>query len=69
MTVASAVALANSVNQLIDASNPAVAAAIAAYHLVDGIFDTGMSYGKGLSPAAVSYSEIWPVAKIKPVKL
>ncbi len=56
-------------NPIIDASDPAIAAAIAAYHIVDGIFDVGKSLNEGLLPAKSNYSEIWPVAPASPVSL
>ena len=57
------------VNTPIDASNPAVAAAIAAYHLNDVGFDGEWPRNTGLSPPEVNYSEIQPVAQVHPVKL
>lgn len=59
----------NFVNPIIDASNPAVMAAIVAYHLVDGIFDTGQMHLNAPPPTLYSDSEIRPVAHILPVKL
>jgi cobalamin synthase len=67
--IAPATTRSNFVNALIVATDPATAAAIAAYHLVDGIFDTGKGIIQGLSPAAFGYSEILPIAKIRPVQL
>lgn len=56
------------VNPLFVATDPATAAAIAAYHLVDGILDTGMPHVDGHSTAANTY-KIWAVANIRPIKL
>lgn len=68
-TVAPATAPSYLVNALNIANNPYTAAAIAAYHLVDGFFDTGKNPTERFSPGASTYSEIWPVARIKPVTL
>jgi hypothetical protein len=57
------------VNTLIDASNPAVAAAIAAYHINDVGFDGEWPRNTGLQPPEVNYSEIQPVVQVHPVKL
>ena len=56
-------------NLLVDASNPAVAAAIAAYHMVDGIFDTAWPHDEGITPASDSYSATRPVSSIQAAKL
>jgi hypothetical protein len=58
----------NFFNPIIDASNPAVAAAIAAYHVADRIFDSSKHYEEPPS-SFPDYSEIRPVAPIQPVKL
>ena len=54
---------------VINASDPAIAAAIASYHMVDGIFDTAKPHDEGLAPATDSYSKIGPVAPIQPLRL
>lgn len=59
----------NSINPIIVATNPFTAAAIAAYHLVDGIFDTGKPHAYGSSPPDNTYSKIWEVTNIRPIKL
>lgn len=53
----------------IDASNPAIAAAIAAYHMVDGIFDTEWPHDEGTPLPVASYSQIRAIAAVNPVKL
>ncbi|HUX89839.1 MAG TPA: hypothetical protein VMV48_04020 [Gallionellaceae bacterium] len=58
----------NFINPIIDASNPAVAAAIAAYHVADRIFDSSKHY-EVLPTSFPGYSEIRPVAPIQPVRL
>jgi hypothetical protein len=57
------------VNSIFVATSSATAAAVAAYHLVDGIFDTGKPPVTAGPAAEFSYSEIWPVEKIRPVRL
>jgi hypothetical protein len=54
---------------IIDASNPAVAAAIAAYHLVDGFFDLGKLFSDKLKAPAYNYSEIGSVAPVRAISL
>lgn len=54
---------------VINASDPAIAAAIASYHMIDGIFDTAKPHDEGLAPATYSYSKIGPVAPIQPLSL
>jgi hypothetical protein len=66
---AEAVVPTSVVNPLIDVSNPAIAAAIAAYHMVDGIFDTAWPHDEGVPPEPVSYSETRPIAQVRPVTL
>jgi hypothetical protein len=61
--------LINPVNPIIDASNPAVAAAIAAYHVVDGIFDSSKSPVETSAASFPGYSEIRSIAPIQPTKL
>lgn len=56
-------------NTIIDASNPAVAAAIAAYHMSDAAFDGEWPRNTGLAPPEVNYIEIQPVVEVHPVKL
>lgn len=68
-TAAPSVANQAAVNSVIDASNPAIAAAIAAYHMVDGIFDTAWPHDEGITPAMMGYSEILPVAPTQSAKL
>jgi hypothetical protein len=60
---------ANVISPVINASDPAIAAAIASYHLIDGIFDTAKPHDEGLAPATYSYSKIGPVAPIQPIRL
>jgi hypothetical protein len=57
------------INPIIDASNPAVAAAIAAYHVIDGIFDSSKPRIETNPESFPGYSEIRPVAPTQPVKL
>ena len=64
MQVAAAV-----LNPLIDISNPAIAAAIAAYHMVDGLFDTAWPHDEGVKIEVKGYTEIWPVGEIHAVRL
>jgi hypothetical protein len=54
---------------VINAGDPAIAAAIASYHMIDGIFDTAKPHDEGLAPATYSYSKIGPVAPIQPIRL
>ncbi|MEI7455166.1 MAG: hypothetical protein WCK93_00460 [Nitrosomonadales bacterium] len=56
------------INPLIDSSNPAIAAAIAAYHMVDGIFDTTWPHDGG-APPPINFSEIRAIAGIGRIKL
>jgi hypothetical protein len=56
-------------NPTIDISNPAIAAAIAAYHMVDGLFDTAWPHDEGVAIATKGYTEIWPVGEIRAVRL
>jgi hypothetical protein len=56
-------------NPTIDISNPAIAAAIAAYHMVDGLFDTAWPHDEGVTIATKGYTEIWPVGEIRAVRL
>ena len=56
-------------NPTIDISNPAIAAAIAAYHMVDGLFDTAWPHDEGMTIAVKGYTEIWPVGEIHAVRL
>lgn len=65
MTAATAATL----NPVVDAANPAVAAAIAAYHMVDGIFDTSKPHDEGIAPGAKPYSQTLPIAPVAPVRL
>lgn len=57
----------NAANALSIATNPLTAFALAAYHLVDGVFDTGRSVVLGNPPKPPSYSEIFPVKRVRPV--
>lgn len=59
----------NLFNPIIDASDPAIAAAIAAYHVVDGIFNSSKPHIETSSAFVPGYSEIPPVAPIRPVRL
>lgn len=59
----------NLFNPIIDASDPAVAAAIAAYHVVDGIFNSSKPQIETSSAFVPGYSAIPPVAPIRPVRL
>jgi len=68
-TVAPAATPQNLVSPTIDASNPAVAAAIAAYHVIDGIFDSSKPRVETNPESFPGYSEIRPVAPTQPVKL
>ncbi len=56
-------------NPTIDISNPAIAAAIAAYHMVDGLFDTAWPHDEGMAIETKGYTEIWPVGEIRAVRL
>lgn len=56
------------INPLIDSSNPAIAAAIAAYHMVDGIFDTAWPHDSG-APPEIDPNEIRAIAGIGRNKL
>jgi hypothetical protein len=56
------------INPLIDSSNPAIAAAIAAYHMVDGIFDTAWPHDGG-APPVIDYTEIRAISGIGHIKL
>jgi hypothetical protein len=60
---------ANVISPVINASDPAIAAAIASYHMIDGIFDAAKPHNEGLAPATYSYSKIGPVAPIQPIRL
>jgi hypothetical protein len=68
-TIAPIAALTNFVSPIINATDPAIAAAIASYHMIDGIFDTGKPHDEGLVPDTYSYSKIGPVAPVQPVRL
>jgi len=68
-TIAPAVIPQALFNPIIDANNPAVAAAIAAYHVVDGIFDSSKPHAEASSESFPGYSEIRPVAPIQATKL
>jgi len=57
------------VSTIVDANNPAVAAAIAAYHVVDGIFDSSKPHGEANPASFPGYSEIRSVAPVQTVKL
>ncbi len=59
----------NQVNPIINSADPAVAAAIASYHMVDGIFDMARPHNEGFAPKTPGYSEIGPVAPIRPLAL
>jgi len=54
---------------MIDASNPAVAAAIAAYRVAERIFDSSKHANEEFSLPFPGYSEILPVAAIQPIRL
>jgi hypothetical protein len=56
-------------NPAIDISNPAIAAAIAAYHMVDGLFDSTWPHDEGATIVVKGYTEIWPVGEISAVRL
>jgi hypothetical protein len=56
------------INPLIDSSNPAIAAAIAAYHMVDGIFDTAWPHDGG-APPEIDYKEIRAISGMGRIKL
>jgi hypothetical protein len=57
------------VNPAIDISNPAIVAAIAAYHVVDGLFDSAWPHDEGATIVVKGYTEIWPVGEIRAVRL
>lgn len=66
---APAVTPQNLFNPIIDSSDPAVAAAIAAYHVIDGIFNSSKPHIEASSAFVPGYSNIPPVARIQPVRL
>lgn len=68
-TIAPTATPQNPFNPIIDASDPAVAAAIAAYHVVDGIFNSSKPHIETSSAFVPGYSAIPPVAPIRPVRL
>jgi hypothetical protein len=68
-TIVPAATPQNLFNPIIDANNPAVAAAIAAYHVVDGIFDSSKAHAEASTESFHGYSEIRPVAPIQATKL
>lgn len=53
----------------VDASNPAVAAAIAAYHVIDGIFDSSKAGSERTKVTFPGYSDIRPVVPVRPGRL
>ena len=57
------------VNPTVNSADPAIAAAIASYHMVDGIFDMAKPHNTGPAPKPLGYSEITTIAPIQPVIL
>jgi hypothetical protein len=53
----------------VNSADPAVAAAIASYHVVDGIFDMAKPHDKGPAPKTPVYSEIGTITPVQPVML
>lgn len=54
---------------IVNSADPAVAAAIASYHVVDGIFDMAKPHDKGPAPKTPVYSEIGTITPVQPVML
>lgn len=57
------------VNPVINSADPAVAAAIASYHVIDGIFDMAKPHNEGQVLKTPSYSATEPVAPVRPAML
>ncbi len=53
----------------VNSADPAVAAAIASYHVIDGIFDMAKPHDKGPAPKTPVYSEIGTITPVQPVML
>ena len=54
---------------VVNSADPAVAAAIASYHVIDGIFDMAKPHDKGPAPKTPVYSEIGTITPVQPVML
>ncbi len=54
---------------VVNSADPAIAAAIASYHVIDGIFDMAKPHDKGPAPKTPVYSEIGNITAIQPVVL
>lgn len=52
-----------------DVLNPAVAAAVAAYHMIDGMFDSAKPHDEGRQTSDYGRSQIWPVMSVRQVRL
>jgi hypothetical protein len=68
-TTAATPAVQVPVSFTINSADPAVAAAIASYHVIDGIFDMDKPHDERTKPRAPDYSESGPVAPVKPASL
>jgi outer membrane protein TolC len=68
-TVATTATTLNQANRIVDANNPAVAAAIAAYHVVDGFFDSSKPRIEARSTSLTGRSTVRSTTPTKPTKL
>ncbi len=60
---------ASLVNPVINSADPGVAAAIASYHVIDGIFDMAKPHNEGQVLKTPNYSATEPVAPVRPAML